>query len=125
MLNIVCATEYLDIATELVKGGANVNFQNRNDGTSALFWAVSCGNTSLVKLLLERGADVNMQTLPDMSWALYTPLHAAVGTGRAEEAVMLIKGGADLRIKNGGGLTPMDMAVKLEKHAMIQLLSAH
>lgn len=124
VLNTVCAPAYLDIATELVKGGANVNFQNANDGSSALFWAVNCGNIGLVKLLLEQGADVNMQTLPTMGWASFTPLHVAVARDRSEEALLLIEAGADLSIRSAHGRTPGEMAVERGIIAMIKLFPA-
>lgn len=123
VLNCVCASSYLAVATELVKGGANVNFQNAKDGCGALFWAVNCGNTALVKVLLKYGADVNVRTLPNRG--SLTPLHTAVVTGRAEEAMVLIQEGADQSLKDAAGLTPLEKAVKMEKPAMIQLLSAH
>lgn len=123
VLNCICAPQFLNVATDMIKGGANVNFQNANDGCGALFWAVNCGNRGLVNVLLDHGADISIQTMPNMG--CLTPLHAAVTWGRIEEAMVLINRGADQSLKDVEGLTPVQRARKMEKLVMVQLLSAH
>ncbi|XP_064395699.1 uncharacterized protein LOC135342770 [Halichondria panicea] len=43
------------------------------DGSSSLYWACDHGNLNMVKLLMKRGADVNIQDTDNQ-----TPLHYAV-----------------------------------------------
>lgn len=121
VLQSVCAPTYLPVATVIVECGANVNFQNAKNGCTALFWAVHCGNTRLVDILLNHGADVNMKTLARAG--SFTPLHEAARRGRYEVAMLLIKRGADLSLKDAGGLTALEQARLCKKHTMIQLLS--
>lgn len=122
VLNCICLSTFLHVATEIVKGGANVDFQNAHDGCSALFWAVNCGNVGLINVLLDHGANVNIQTLP--STGALTPLHAAVRGDRFEEYMVLVQRGADQSIKDAEGLTPLDTARRLDKPVMVQLLSS-
>lgn len=122
VLNCICLGTFLDVATEIVKGGANVDFQNAKDGYGALFWAVNCGNVGLINVLLDHGANINVQTLP-RTGAL-TPLHTAVRANKPEEYMVLVQRGADPSIKDAEGLTPLDTARRLGKHVMVQLLSS-
>ncbi|KKY31581.1 putative nacht and ankyrin domain protein [Diaporthe ampelina] len=85
ILNCVCAGWYLPVALEIVKNGANPDFQNSNDGCSALYWAVMCANPELINALLDHGANPDLQTW-EGNGAL-TPLHAAVDCGRESPQV--------------------------------------
>lgn len=123
ILNCVCARAYLPVALEIVNNGANLDFQNSNDGCSALYWAVMCSNPALINALLDHGANPDLKTW-DRKGGL-TPLHAAAGTGRYEEAKILVERGADLSIRNAKGLTPLDRARKSNSLDMVELLASH
>lgn len=45
----------------LLDNGANINYQDEMNHWSALHWAVSGGNLTLVRLLVERGADRTLE----------------------------------------------------------------
>lgn len=123
ILNCVCAGWYLPVALEIVKNGANPDFQNSNDGCSAMYWAVMCANPGLINALLDHGADPDLQTW-ERNGAL-TPLHAAVEHGRYEEAKILVERGADLSIRDAHGLTPLERARKSNSLDMVELLASH
>ena len=50
---------YADVVKELIKAGADVNVENKNDGWTTLIYAAYCGDTEMVKTLIEAKADVN------------------------------------------------------------------
>ncbi|GEM_PF-2228384 len=87
-----------------------------------LYEAVSDNNLSLIKEMLKRGADINSRGYND-----YTLLHTAVANGYVETTEFLLENGADSGLKDGNGLTPLQLAQKMEKDgfdmtAVIRLL---
>ena len=93
--NIAAVKQYLD-------NGVNVNAKSE-PGLTSLHCAVNedfkGSHRELVKLLIEKGADVNARD--DI---LDTPLH---GASNKETAETLIKAGADVDVKNESGETPL------------------
>ncbi len=82
----------------------------------------------LVALLIKRLADVNGNICPfrisDMRFYV-PPLHEAADVGHVKVAALLIKHGADINIKNGGGKTPLDHARLANKNDIVSLLKKH
>ena len=74
----------------------------------ALHLATMHNRTGVVKLLLQKGADVNRQTRYDKD----TPLHLAAINNHTEVAQLLMWHGADINIKNNNNKTPLDEARK-------------
>ncbi|RAZ89866.1 hypothetical protein DPM33_16970 [Mesorhizobium hawassense] len=74
------------VASALDKGAAI----NEIDGVTALYIACEGGNIELAKLLVNRGADVNLP----VSWQR-TPLYAANKGGHADIVKLLLDNGAD------------------------------
>ena len=74
----------------------DINFM-RPPGVSALHQACVFGNTKIVKLLVEKGADIHLKT-----WRKLSPLKIAVLFGNYEAAKFLVNCGADSdEIKDG------------------------
>ena len=69
--------------------GVNVNAKNRY-GATALAYACDRGNVDIVKLLIERGADVNVKD----SFYGATPISWASGNGHTEVVKLLLDKGA-------------------------------
>jgi uncharacterized protein len=65
--------DYFTISSELIACGALVSVVD-DEGKSPLHYAAACGHEHLAKLLIDRGADSNLQ---DILFA--TPLHYACG----------------------------------------------
>ena len=94
--------EKIEAIEDLLDQGANPNTESVN-GTykaTALFAASSMNRTDIVKLLIEKGANVN---IPE-SYNKLTPLHRACympNNSSLEIVKLLIENGADLSIKDG------------------------
>jgi ankyrin repeat protein len=89
---------------------------------TALLVASTYGPVDLVKLLLDAGADVNVQEIRKM-----TPLMFAVTTDHADPRIvrLLLGRGADTKIKDGVGLTAADWAKKMNNPAILRELGLH
>ncbi len=80
----------------VLNGRIDVNAKDK-DGCTALMMAASNGDTKIVSLLLEKGADPNKRgNLKLLNLKYPTPLMVAVRGGNAEIAALLLKHGADI-----------------------------
>ena len=77
----------------------------RGDGTDALMFAVSRGQTQCARLLLDRGANVHARTRDGE-----TALFKAVRLAHVECTKLLLDGGSDPNICNKLGETPLMIA---------------
>ena len=93
-------------------------------GETPLHWA-SIGHNfrdgSVLRFLLEHGADVNAQNKPSGR----TPLHKASSTGLLEVVRLLLEHGADVEVKKKDGKTALQVAVEKRYHEVVGLLRAH
>ena len=83
--------------------GEDVNAPDDYLNIAPLAWSASHGQTEAARLLIENGADVNIE---DDNGS--TPLHGAAVFGRAEVAKLLVENGANLQARNDDGGTPVD-----------------
>ncbi len=76
-------------------------------GQTALFAAVACGETKVVRELLRRGEDPNARNLRG-----FTPLHVAAASPRDPSSVVrtLVSAGADVAASTADGTTPLHLA---------------
>lgn len=74
------------------------------DGAPVLIVAVFLGHTDMVEMLLGEGADVTQRNRDQG-----TALHSAAFVGRAEEAALLLRAGADPDAVDANGQTAMDL----------------
>ncbi|XP_075864021.1 ankyrin repeat domain-containing protein 31 [Microcebus murinus] len=84
---------------------AGINKRNAK-GESRLYLATRRGNLSMVKALIESGADVNLKD--NAGW---TPLHEAATEGSADIIVELLKAGANVNSESQDGILPLHDAV--------------
>lgn len=75
-------------------------------GWTALHEAASCGYLDIVVLLLENGADPNIQD----SVQRCTPIHLAAKNGHLEVVMSLVRCGARLDLRNAEGKIPQNYA---------------
>jgi len=109
----------VEICRLLMLAGADVNAR-KEDGWSALHFAVERDEMELAQLLLDNGADPNIRKNDDG-----TPLHAAVRQGRLEMARLLIAKGADVNARKKDGWTPLRFARTGKHEAVEQFLVEH
>lgn len=81
-----------------------------NDGTTALHYAARYNHLEMLRVMIEKGADVNL-TEDAPAEAGNTPLHTACIHGNAEIAKLLIASGADDTLQNVNGEIPAHLAV--------------
>lgn len=108
----------LSHAKWFIDHGGNVNITDDKLKVTPLYNAAFyCDNAEIAKLLLSKGAKVNIQDSKGN-----TPLHAAALTGNLEVAKLLLSHGADPHVKNKSGQTPLQCAIQLRRHKVEALL---
>jgi len=102
---------------EILAAGVDKNVRDAI-GETALHVAMFQPNIAVVKLLLDYGFDPNAVTIRNG----YTPLHNAVAANNMAGALLLIQYGASKKIRCLEGYTPLDMAIKRDKGAIVKIL---
>ena len=69
-------------------------------------WATLFGQTEVIELLIQKGADVNARNRNGT-----TPLHGAVFLGQTEAVELLIQKGADANARTNERATPLDISI--------------
>lgn len=85
-----------------------------------LHYAVTYHQMAAIRLLAERGAELNAQDATGM-----TPLHSAAMLGRPEEADLLLRLGADPVARDEYGDTPAHTAAACGMGNVLQVLRRH
>jgi ankyrin repeat protein len=107
----------------LLKEGADVNAHDQK-GLTPLMAVSFAGNAEMAKVLLERGARVNDQSIDGK-----TALHYAAEHSHAADVIsVLLKAGADLNVKSNAtsgylpGATPLIIAASVGNASAVELL---
>ena len=87
-----------------------------SSGLEPIHNAASFGHVEVVQLLLRYKANINAKD----NWC-WTPLHEACLKGKLDVILVLIQNGADLKIKNLDGKTPLE--INLSNENVVALLS--
>lgn len=90
------------------------------DGCTLLWHASSHGHTSIARMLIERGADVNACSCDGISC-----ISAAVSGGHVDVVRLLLDNGVDVNKVGGGGLTLLQIAIEIGSTILLGLLLEH
>eukprot|EP00043_Microstomoeca_roanoka_P011270 m.106341 g.106341 ORF g.106341 m.106341 type:complete len:323 (-) comp15149_c0_seq3:43-1011(-) len=145
------ATErgHLDSTQLAISNGADINCHDKQHGWTPLHMAISSGNRDIVRLLIERRADLKATTIdgqtPLHTATIYghidivrllierganvkattdydsTPLHEASQRGHVDIARLLIERGADITAQDADGSTPFDYAYDDEMKQLLRV----
>jgi ankyrin repeat protein len=75
----------------------------------------------MIQYLIKRGARVNADVVPGPAY-VNTPLMMAAMQGHQSSAVLLLRAGADARIRVQNGHTAAELAAKYSGNGMVPLL---
>lgn len=109
-LRRAAAEGYREIVELLLAAGVDVN-ATEDGGWTALMEAASRGHTEIAAMLLAAGADVAAEGSQYYEERLTTALHEAAGRAHKETVALLLAAGAGVRMKDGGGRTPLHEVV--------------
>ena len=100
--------------------GIDPNIQDDVDGSTPLHDAAEKGYFVIVKILLEHGAEPNIQNY--IGW---TPLHLAAANGYFVIVKILLEHGAEPNIQDNDGSTPLHKAVANCRVGVARVLLEH
>ena len=88
---------------KLIEAAGDVNTVD-NDGTTALMHSVIESDVKMMKLLIDKGANVNMKNSLDSTALMYAATNLA-------KTRVLLDAGAEVKVKGKRGATPMSVAL--------------
>jgi uncharacterized protein len=120
LLMLTCRGGYEELAVCLLREGASVHAVDTLYCTALHHAAVFDDRGSIIKLLLQHGADLNV-----INYGGTVPLHFAVKCGSLANAEVLIAAGADVAHSDAAGNTALHIAVRDGRAADVKLLLEH
>jgi ankyrin repeat protein len=99
--------------------GAKIDSMDMQGNRRALNYAAIGNHVGAVRLLIKRGAAVNLANRTG-----FTPLHHAVEAGAVDALAALLAGGADATIASTQGALPIDTARRRGDAATVRLLES-
>ncbi|KAL4792224.1 ankyrin repeat-containing domain protein [Aspergillus venezuelensis] len=104
--SLVIAKQFTELKERLPDATKDEIDQTEPDmGQAALHWAVADNNESIVRLLIDSGADINLRNKYGR-----TPVHLSVMANNWDTCRMLLKAGADPDIEDIWDCSPLGMA---------------
>lgn len=100
-----------------------MNAVTSDSGISMLSLAASNGHLNCIATLVECGAKVDAQAKSTGNTALHETVLNGPGNLACIEA--LLGHGANARLRNGGGLTPCDLAMKLKYDEIVTCFATY
>jgi ankyrin repeat protein len=104
----------LNIVKVLLEAGADINLCMPD----CILLAAGEGNYDILKLLIDRGVDVDAVRNEKNN----TALHLAANFGHSKVVELLVESGADTNLKNYYGYTPLILAISEDIKEMVKIL---
>ena len=152
-LMMAAMRRHSSVVEVLISSGASLNKKNK-EGRTALYYAAEAINVKCCRLLIEAGADISIISKEAQAALMYhavkkgldsqlktimpagvtvnhkdecgqTALHYAAEHNHIQCGILLAEGGADIRIRDDSGRTPMDYASTEFKAAVEHTLLFH
>jgi uncharacterized protein len=120
LLGLCARNEQLSILKLLLRSNAQVDLISGDRGSTALLDSAVARNKDMMKILIEAGANVNVQSKDGQ-----TALVIVVGAGDEEIAEMLVKAGADPDIKDALGVSARKYATIFGNSKMLAMFDAN
>lgn len=114
---LLAINDYFDIASSFIKSGADLNKKSEYGDTLLMKVCKEGGKYHFIKLLLENGADVNLQDSDGK-----TPLMRLNQWKSLEISKLLIESGADVNLKDKCGTTALMQKCQDARHDSAKLL---
>lgn len=111
--------DHAAVARMLVEAGATL--ENEPHNYTPLSYAAYQGRDHMIQYLLKSGARVNPEGAAQYTY-VNTPLMMAAMQGHVNAAVLLLRAGADPRVRVVNGHTAAELAAKYQGPAMVSLL---
>ena len=99
----------LNLVNDLIALGADLEWQDKEDGWTALHWCARWNRPEIARMLIDAGADLNIQQDNGS-----TALHVSARWNHPEIARVLIEAGADKTIPNNNGTLPYELPDRKE-----------
>lgn len=106
-----------DVISALLKAGAPLDFRSDEHMVTALHYAAAYGDESIVQILVDFGADIDVLDRYSRS-----PLYYAIDADKPDVIRLLISLGANLEIRNSSGHSPLDLAMDSSNHIIAMML---
>ena len=107
------------------KKGADFNYKHKNDGNTALHYAVERNNYLIAQKLIEEGSNVNTENnkgLTPLGDSLVTLVKQYNKNDAASKTLLtLILNGADVDFTINNNMSPLDYAIKYDKSDLIKV----
>jgi ankyrin repeat protein len=117
------------LVRRMIHEGVDLNEGDKHSSHSPVATAIEKDRPDIVQMLLEAGADPNVQTsvLEGKNYLLGgdTPLHEAVYRASAKFVKLLLTYGADPDIQNARSESALELAKRREKTHLVQLMEKH
>ncbi len=113
------SSRHEEVARLLVEAGAMVDNQPHN--YTPLAYAAYQGRDRMIQFLIKRGARVGAGSEPGYVY-VNTPLMMAAMQGHVSSARLLLRAGADARVRVVNGHTAAELAAKYNGGGMVELL---
>ena len=105
------------IAETLLKNGAGIGVRNTIMERTSLHWAADRGFLNCVKLLVKKGADVNVA-----NYLHVTPLHVAISKGHIKIVEILLESGANIEAVDNDEWNCLHYACRANQTEIVKLL---